>query len=554
MRKFGLTLFSVMLLSYVVSIHSLGSQAFVPLRCTKFMQRSLTLQALKGGANSVAPDPKRFLEFFAEEPPPETDVVPILVLTESTFGSWSASQDPRLKGLLEHLGWGGKFKANKFVHVPNLEEGSRPSVTRVMTVPEKDLQSRYSMSKLPSALPAGFYSFTTPTEDLPFPERSALSWALGAYKFERYKTGSKKSTEGEDQEGGTEDTSKKARLVWPKNLSSNQKATVINEATAFYLVRDLINTPCEDMGPQHLQSTAEQLAKEFGASITTIVGEELLEQNYPQIYAVGRAAGSDRAPRLIKMEWGDGEKTVSLVGKGVCFDTGGLDIKPSSNMLGMKKDMGGAAQVLGLARWIMSENLPLKLRVYIPAVENAISGTAYRPGDVLTARNGKTTEITNTDAEGRLVLADALVEACSENPDLVIDCATLTGAARVALGTDCPVMFCNDDELATYLQAESWKCEDKMWRLPLLEELGKQIESKIADLRNTGLPQGGAITAALYLQHFISSSKSKDAVDKLPWIHIDFMATNAAGKPGKPEGGEAQGMRALFNVIKDKIT
>mmetsp|Transcript_19871 Transcript_19871/g.26200 ORF Transcript_19871/g.26200 Transcript_19871/m.26200 type:complete len:554 (+) Transcript_19871:30-1691(+) len=513
----------------------------------------LRLGAIRGGSAtmpsmSFSLGPTRFTETIVEEAPEGVDPVPIVILTESSFKDWVDSQDPRLVGMMEHLGWTGKFKANKFMHLPSLNEGEAP-VTRVMTVSEKDLSSRYSLAKLPNTLPAGYYTLTTPSGELPAPENAALGWALGSYKFDRYKSGKTKPA----AESDTDDEKKKPCLVWPKSLSAQQKASVVNEAAAFFLVRDLINTPCEDMGPGDLQRTAEGLVEEFGGSVETIIGDDLLKKNYPQIHAVGRAAQEpDRTPRLIKMEWGSGDKLVTLVGKGVCFDTGGLDIKPAQFMLNMKKDMGGSAQVLGLARWIMSEKLPIKLRVFVPAVENAISGNAYRPGDVLTARNGKTTEISNTDAEGRLVLADALVDACSENPDLLIDCATLTGAARVALGTDCPAMFCNDDELGSSLQAESWKCEDKMWQLPLFAEYNKQIESKIADLKNTGLPQGGAISAALYLQNFVSSKKTDGSDESIPWVHIDFMGTNTAGKPGKPEGGEAQGMRALYNIIKVK--
>uniref|UniRef100_A0A7S4DAN7 Cytosol aminopeptidase domain-containing protein n=2 Tax=Heterosigma akashiwo TaxID=2829 RepID=A0A7S4DAN7_HETAK len=539
--------------------------------------------SLRGGASlrinsmtmSTALDPARFMESIVDKAPEGVEAVPIIVLTEKTYKTWVEGRAASQQALLAHLGWGEAFKPGKFAHLPEepTAGGGAAGLVRAMTVAEKDLVgSRYALAKLPASLRPGHYALRAADGGpLPAgaPEKAALGWALGAYKFDRYKSNKTPAA-------------KKPYLIWPEGVGAAARAAVAAEAGAFALVRDLINTPAEDMGPADLQRCAEGLAADYGAAVAVVAGAELLAQNYPQIHAVGRAAElPERAPRLIKMEWGpEDAKAVTLVGKGVCFDTGGLDIKPAQFMLGMKKDMGGAAQVLGLARWIMSTGLNVRLTVYVCAVENAISGNAFRPGDVLTARNGKTTEITNTDAEGRLVLADALVAACEardgRGPDLLVDCATLTGAARVALGTDCPAMFCNDDAIAQKLQAISWAEEDKLWRLPLLQDMKKQIVSKVADLRNTGLPQGGAICAALYLQEFVGKPKaSKDAdadedtgdneeeggsdegdapaagEDKVAWVHLDFMGTNAAGKPGRPEGGEAQGMRALYHLIRD---
>ena len=299
---------------------------------------------------------------------------------------------------------------------------------------------------------------------------------------------------------------------------------------------------------------ARDLAEAAGASVRTVEGDALLE-GYPQIHAVGRAAGPKQQPRLIDMTWGSEDAPkVTLVGKGVCFDTGGLDIKPAAAMLTMKKDMGGAAHVLGLAAMVMDAQLPVRLRVLVPAVENAISGDAFRPGDVLVARNGKTTEIGNTDAEGRLVLADALVEACREAPDLLVDCATLTGAGRVALGTDVPCLFANDEGVAVadVLVSESAKEQDQVWRLPLWQGYREEINGKVADLKNIGNgPYGGAITAALYLAEFVEPAAEGGAAP--PWLHLDMMAFNTGSKPGRPEGGEAMGMRALFRLLEARF-
>jgi leucyl aminopeptidase len=292
-----------------------------------------------------------------------------------------------------------------------------------------------------------------------------------------------------------------------------------------------------------LSAAAQAVAKEFGAHFTAIVGEGLLKANYPMIHAVGRA--SSNPPRLIDLRWGKRGPLIALVGKGVCFDSGGLDLKTASGMQLMKKDMAGGAHVLGLAQMIMAANLPVRLRVLIPAVENSVSGNAYRPLDVIRTRKGLTVEIGNTDAEGRLILCEALTEACSEKPDLLIDCATLTGAARVALGTDLPALFCNDDATAEALLRHGREQDDSLWRLPLHKPYRSMLDSKVADMNNVSDGSyAGAITAALFLNEFVEPG--------VPWAHIDMMAWNTRSRPGRPEGGEAVAVRALFAMIAER--
>ena len=374
------------------------------------------------------------------------------------------------------------------------------------------------------ALPAGKYRIDG---DLPAAaaSRAALGWVLGSYGFTRYKKNERPAR----------------NLVWPTGAD---RAWVAAAATATDLVRDLINTPAADMGPADLAEAARELAGEFGADFAVIVGDELLERNYPAIHAVGRAAAV--APRLIDMSWGDpGHPKVTLVGKGVCFDTGGLDLKPSRGMALMKKDMGGAATVLGLARMIMMTRLPVRLRVLAPAVENSVSGNAMRPRDILQTRKGLTVEIGNTDAEGRLVLADALTEAMVDKPDLLLDFATLTGAARAAVGPGIAAMFSPDDNLADDLYRQGVAEDDPVWRLPLWKPYRRMIDSKVADINNAGdSPYAGAITAALFLAEFVDEG--------LSWAHFDIMAWNPADRPGRPEGGEAMAMRAAFATIRDR--
>ncbi len=383
--------------------------------------------------------------------------------------------------------------------------------------------ARLLPGKLPALLPAGDYKLGEGWDD---PQAAALAFALGAYRFTRYKPGKREAR----------------RLAVAEDAASADANRI---ASGVWLTRDLINTGPNDMGPAELASAAETLANQHGAAISIISGDEL-KSGFPLIHAVGAAAVEEREPRLIDLTWGEPEAPrVTIVGKGVCFDTGGLDIKPSSAMLLMKKDMGGAANALGLAHMIMSAGLRLRLRVLIPAVENAIAGAAFRPGDVLTARDGTTVEIGNTDAEGRLVLADALTLAAEEEPALLVDLATLTGAARVALGPDIVPVYTGDDTLAEALFRHAMAVSDPVWRMPLWAPYRSMIDSKVADINNAG--QGGfagSITAALFLARFVPETIS--------WLHADIYGWTPSTKPGKPEGGEAQAIRALYAMLKER--
>ncbi|MDH6230961.1 leucyl aminopeptidase [Mesorhizobium soli] len=380
-----------------------------------------------------------------------------------------------------------------------------------------------ALGALARSLPEGDWHFAeTPAS----PSLAALSLVLGGYVFTRY--GKKPG--------------KDLRLSLPAGAD---RAEIERVANAVFTVRDLVNTPTNDMGPDVLEAAVRRLAKQHKAKVEVIEGDELLKRNFPMIHAVGRASAT--APRLIDMVWGkkDAPK-VTLVGKGVCFDTGGLDIKPSSGMLLMKKDMGGAANVLGLASMIMAADLPVRLRVLIPAVENSIAGNAFRPGDVLPSRKGLTVEIGNTDAEGRLILADALALADEEAPELLIDMATLTGAARVALGPDLPPFYTDDDALAAELATAATEVEDPIWRMPLWKPYDAKLSSKVADINNVTTDSfAGSITAALFLQRFVEKAKS--------WAHFDIFAWNPSERPYGPAGGEAQAIRALERVISARV-
>lgn len=361
--------------------------------------------------------------------------------------------------------------------------------------------------------------------DLPDPRNAVLGFVLETYRFERYKAAAPPSP----------------RLVCPANVDRD---AVLSAANAHFLVRDLVNTPSLDMGPDELEGAARTLVRQHRAKLRVVSGERL-RRDFPMIHMVGQA--STRRPRLIDFTWGPARAPkVTLVGKGVCFDTGGLDIKPSSGMLLMKKDMGGAANVLGLARMIMEAKLKVRLRVLIPAVENSISGNAFRPGDVLTSRKGIRVEIGNTDAEGRLILGDALALADEESPDLLIDMATLTGAARVALGPDLPPFYTNDDSVAEGLARHALKANDPMWRMPFWTPYYALIESSIAELNNAGESGfAGSVTAALFLKRFVERAKA--------YVHFDVFAWTPMAKPGRPKGGEAQAIRALFGLIAERF-
>jgi leucyl aminopeptidase len=376
-----------------------------------------------------------------------------------------------------------------------------------------------ALAKAAITIPSGTYALQTYSvcDDL-------ISWALAQYKYDRYKKSNLKPC-----------------LLLVKNI---ELLKIKAKIESIFIIRDLINTPTNDMGPLELSNTVKELAILHGAQFKEWVGQELICDNFPAIHTVGRASNSE--PRLISLTYGNkNHPKVCLVGKGVCFDSGGLDIKPSSGLRLMKKDMGGAAHVIGLANWIMAEKLPIHLQVYIPAVENSISGNAYRPGDVITMRNGLTVEVDNTDAEGRLVLADAIVKACEDKPELLIDFATLTGAARIAVGTDISAMFCNDDNLANEVLKIASATKDPICRLPLHRDYRQLFKSTIADMTNSATsPYAGAITAALFIEFYVSNN--------IPWIHFDIMAWNLTSRPGKPEGGEAMGFMAISKYLSMK--
>ncbi len=390
---------------------------------------------------------------------------------------------------------------------------------------EKADRNPFLPGLLAGVLPAGTWRFANEPYDL---RLAALAFGLGSYRFDRYRRS----------------LPKRAQLMLPQGVDGSELSRVV-EAVA--LARDLINTPANDMGPADLEAAARALAKQHGAKVRSIVGDALKKENFPLIHAVGRAAGASAAPRLIDLRWGrTTDPKVTLIGKGVCFDTGGLDVKPESAMLLMKKDMGGAATVLALAHMIMGAKLKVALRVLIPAVENSISGDAMRPLDVYPSRKGLTVEIGNTDAEGRLVLADALALADEEKPDLLVDMGTLTGAARVALGPELPPYYTDDETLAADVARHAAAENDPLWRLPLWMRYDQNIDSKVADVNNVATGgMAGSIICALFLKRFVSAAKS--------WLHLDIYAWTPAAKPGRPEGGECQAARALYALLKQRF-
>lgn len=448
-----------------------------------------------------------------------TNATPLFLLKPEQLPLFLSTQRDFAKQWLEANGFSAKI--GQVCLMPD-EQGQLQAVC-VGVTPDINL---YALSDLPLSLPEGHYCFANESDFTPQEYYLlSLGWGLGAYQFDRYKKATRPS----------------AQLVLPTVIDQSR---ITHELRASLWVRDLINTPAEDLMPEQLAQHAEALASRFAGRCHTVVGDDLLQQHYPMIHAVGRA--SVHEPRLIDLCFGaEHLPKVTLVGKGVCFDSGGLDLKPSSGMLTMKKDMGGAAHVLGLAQLILAEQLPVRLRVLIPSVENAVGGNAFRPGDILMSRQGLSVEIGNTDAEGRLVLADALTEACSEQPDILIDFATLTGAARVAVGTEIAAYFCNDDSLAHALQQTAEQVQDPSWRLPLFAPYKKMFASPIADLNNASSSgYAGAITAALFLQAFVP--------DATAWLHFDIMAFNPVGSPGKPAGGETMGLRAVFHLLEQR--
>ncbi len=445
--------------------------------------------------------------------------LPVQFVLQPKWRTWLKDQSAAQRGWIESTGVSGN--AGDLVILPGRDGKAAGAVLVISARP-----SLWDFGALGTKLPAGTWKLgdTAPVSATD----AAVAIGLGLWKFERYK--GKKSKPS-------------AKFLWPAGADKT-RATAMIEAIS--MARNLITTPSSDMGPADLAAAAQEMAKKFKAKISVIVGDDLLKKNYPTIHAVGRA--SVRAPRLIDLTWGNPkDPKVTLVGKGVCFDTGGLDLKPASGMLNMKKDMGGAATVMAVAAMVMACKLPVRLRLLVPAVENSVAGNAFRPLDVITTRAGITVEVGNTDAEGRLILCDALTEGASEKPSMMVDCATLTGAARVSLGPDLPALFCNDDTLADGLIATGTEVADPMWRMPLYQPYRSMYASKVADVNNVATsPFGGAIIAALYLQEFVP--------DDVPWAHFDMMGWNNASRPGRPEGGEAQTARAIFTTIEKRVT
>jgi leucyl aminopeptidase len=447
----------------------------------------------------------------------EADARPVAVIPAASYAAWQADQPDALRGWLDGIGFEAKPGGTTLLPGP---DGALAGALLILSEPAEP----WDFAALRGRLPAGDWrlQWRGPAPEI---EQAALGWALASYRFDRYR----------------KQAAKPVRLVVEGDAPRRAETT----AEAVYLARDLINTPASDLGPAELAAAAEAVATRFNAEFRTIEGDRLLAENYPAIHAVGRA--SPRAPRLIELVWGAADAPkLTLVGKGVCFDTGGLDLKNSQGMLLMKKDMGGAAVTLGLAQAVMAEDLPVRLRLLIGAVENSVDGSAFRPGDVLSTRRGLTVEIGNTDAEGRLVLADLLAEGDREQPELMIDCATLTGAARVALGPDLPALFTPDDRLADDLIAAGRAAFEPLWRLPLHQPYREMLDSTVADINNAGSGGfAGAITGALFVKEFVTETKA--------FAHLDVFAWNPKDQPGRPKGGEATALRALLALIRRRF-
>ncbi|TCL07984.1 leucyl aminopeptidase [Shimia isoporae] len=455
---------------------------------------------------------------FAEASREGTAALPLHVIAKDGFDSWMAGQPDSIQTWVAASGFSGGLA--KTLLIPDASGSPIMAVAGYGDATTRD-RGRFPLAAIAAALPKGSYVLAN---DLPWGdlETECLGWLLSQYVFDKYK---KKSAH-------------QARLICPAEVDADKVEAI---ATGEALTRDLINTPASDMGPQDLEAATASLASSFGAPLKVTTGEELLTQNFPMIHTVGRAAAPHRAPRLLDFSWGDTGPLLTLVGKGVCFDTGGLNLKPGGSMALMKKDMGGAATVLGLAHMIMALNLPLRLRVLIPAVENSVSGDAFRPGDVLTSRAGLTVEINNTDAEGRLVLADALALGSEDNPDLMISMATLTGAARVAVGPDLSPYYTDDTAMVAALETAAADISDPVWRMPFWTPYEKMIEPAIADLDNA--PAGGfagSITAALFLRRFAEGQR---------YTHFDIYGWNPSPAPARPKGGVGMGARAILEAL-----
>ncbi|WP_311268260.1 leucyl aminopeptidase family protein [Sphingobium sp. WCS2017Hpa-17] len=442
----------------------------------------------------------------------------IRLVDAKSFDNWLASRPASVRALL----MAQKFKglAHEHAIVPGAQDGDWSVVAGVAN---REALGSWCLARLAETLPEGSYRLTEGSVGA-----AALGWLTAQYRFDRYRK--------EEAPAG-------ARVLLTGDVARTSATVQLAQAVA--LVRDLVNTPAADMGPPDLEAAVEKVGAAFGASVTTVKGDAL-EQGFPMIHAVGKAADKSFAPRLIELHWGDAaHPRIAIIGKGICFDSGGLDIKPSSGMRIMKKDMGGAAHALALAQLIMGARLPVRLHLLIPAAENAIAGNAFRPGDILRTRKGLSVEIGNTDAEGRLVLGDALTRAGEEKPELIVDFATLTGAARVAVGPDLPALFTNDEALAADIAAAGTQVDDPTWRLPLWDGYADMLKSDVADINNAG--EGGfagAITAALFLKRFVP--------DDTPWLHLDTFAWRPASKPGRPKGGEALGLRSVFRLLQQR--
>ncbi len=443
----------------------------------------------------------------------------LFVVTPETFGDWFASRSSSHQNQLTARQFNGAASTGAWMFGA---DGSLESAVLGVA----DLLDPFAYSHALTLLPEG--SEWTLASSLSDAETQAmvLGWKLGEYRFLKYKP----------------------NVKWnPAKLNVEASAATQQAYDATALVRDLIHTPTQDMGPEQLHEVIEALAAREGASFNAFVGDELLTENFPAIHAVGRA--SHRAPRLLELNWSgpNASKRLVIVGKGVCFDTGGLDLKLPEGMRNMKKDMGGSAHAIGLAQWIMQAKLPVQLTLLVGAVENAVGPDAFRPGEVINTRAGFTVEIDNTDAEGRVVLCDALTYACEKSPDLIMDFATLTGAARIALGPDLPALFTNEDSLAASWSAAGYETRDPIWRMPLHQAYSRYLPSGIADFANAGPSKmAGSITAAIYLQRFVAPG--------IPWTHLDVYSWNDADRPGRPAGGEAQALRSAFRLVEQRYS
>ena len=453
-----------------------------------------------------------------------SDSLPLWLITEGELANWQGAQDAAARAWLAAL----KFRAERHQLVVIPDGTGRPRGAALglggLTTPgELDL---WNLAGAPDRLPVGTWRVDTPlTRESA--TAAALGWATGCYRFERYRSAPRAAAAG-------------AVLVPPAEADMDY---VRNATAALAMARDFINTAAADMSPEVLAHEAAKIARQNGGEALIVEGSELAT-GYPAIHAVGRAAA--HAPRLIDLRWGDtAHRKVTLVGKGVCFDSGGLDLKPAAGMLLMKKDMGGAACVLALARMVMEARLPVRLRVLIPAVENAVSGDAYRPGDVLRTRRGITVEVGNTDAEGRLVLCDGLAAAAEDTPDLIVDLATLTGAARVALGPDLPALYGTRDETVAALLRHGRRLADPLWPMPLWPGYDEDLASKVADVNNVSASTfAGSIIGALFLRRFVAPAQD--------WLHVDLYAWNGKERPGRPVGAEPQAVRALYGLIAER--